>query len=407
MSRWARAGLLAMLLAGMALTYGPASAQQPGVIEGIVANGTTGAFVADAPVTLQVVRNGRPMERLETVADGEGRFRFDSLEVSPSIRHIPSTEYAGVNYASDPVDLTQTTDPVHIVAYETTNFDDDISILRASIAVSSVDETTGLIQVLEVVTFVNGGDRAFVGGVLTDPVVGGVLQLQLPVSSLDLNIGSGFSSEGPLAAPDGLLTRAPVPPGDLRLSFWYKLPFASDTYTIEKLFAYPVQRVSFLISTSGPRPSSDQLTSVTTVDVNGMPNFSLSAERIASGEPVQIILAGLPSLSPPQTGGDGVHLDTALRGAGIAGMAALLAGLSLYTVTRRRQRADPVGESLLELHALEEERLALVTSLAELDDASEADRLPKEDYGPARQVRQERLVDIMLLIKERLQSEER
>ena len=407
MSRGRRAGLLLALLAPIMLAGQAAHAQQPGVVEGVVANGTTESLLDTIPVSLLVLRDTVPIDRLETVSDADGRFRFEGLEVSPDLSYVVSTSYLGVDYSTEPIDLSQPEAPIHLLVYETTAQDSDISILRASMAIPRVDSSTGLIQILEVVTFVNQGDRTYVGQLFSDPEQGGVLRLHLPPSSLDVSLGNGFGPQGPLPASDGMLGRSPVPPGEFLVVYAYKVPFADEVHTIEKLYAYPVGRATFLIDTSGPRPSSQQLTSVQTVEVNGVPNFQLSGRDFQPGERVSVTLTGLPSLVALGSSG-GVELDTALRMAGVGAMAALLAGVTLYTVmSRRRRRPAPAGNGLLELHALDEERLALIASLAELDDDFEAGRLPKEAYEGARAGRRQRLMDVMLLMKERSGTEGR
>ena len=383
-----------------------AHAQQPGVIEGVVANGTTESMVDTIPVSLEVLREGASIDRLETVSDADGRFRFEGLEVSPDLSYVVSTSYLGVDYSTEPIDLNQPPPPIHLLVYETIDQDGDISILRASMAVPRVDSSTGLIQVLEVVTFVNQGDRTYVGQLLTDPEGGGVLRLHLSPGSLDLVLGTGFGVNGPLPASDGMLGRTPVPPGEFLVVYAYKVPFTDEARTIEKLYAYPVSRATFLIDTAGPSPSSQQLTSVETVNVNGVPNFQLSGGDFQPGEPVSVTLTGLPSLVAPASSG-GVDLETVLRIAGVGAMAALLAGVTLYTVMSRRRRPAPAGDSLFEFHALDEERLALIASLAELDDDFEAGRLPREAYEGARVGRRQRLMDVMLLMKERSGTEGR
>ncbi len=399
MSRWWGRAVLLALVTPLLLIGQDARAQEIGEIEGVVTNGTTNGFVEGVTVTLTVFRDTVPVESLEAVADAEGRFGFDSLDPSPGMSYVVSTNYRGVDYTTQPASLTGPSAPFHLVVYETTTVDDDISILSASMAIPSVDATTGLIQVLEVITFVNRGDRTYVGQLFTDPENGGVLRLHLPPGSLDIELGQGFGDDDPLPAPDGMLGRSPVPPGDFNTVYAYKLPFVDEASAIVKFYAYTVEKATFLISTSGPRPSSMVLTDVQTVNINGDQNFSLSGRNIQAGEPLAVVLSGLPQLLPPGAGDGGVSLETVLRSVGIAAIAALFAGVTLYTVRGRNRRLVPVGSELRQLHALEEERLALIASMADLDDQFEAGRLAHESYQSTRRRRRQRLVDVMLLIK--------
>ncbi|MCL0101484.1 hypothetical protein M1O29_00145 [Dehalococcoidia bacterium] len=403
MTRWLLVVISVILLATVTPIHDSAIAQNQGAIRGVVANGTTNTFVPDVHVLLQIIRNGIPMETLETKTDAEGHFRFPDLPLSGGILYTASTEYDGVIYKTSTIEPTQLETPVHIVVYETTTSDSDIGILKASMAVSSVDESTGLIQLLEVITFINKGTETYVGKVPEGSSFRGVLRLHLPPASLDLNLGSGFSPDGPLPASDGLLTRAAVPPGELLLIYAYKIPFTSDTHTIEKLYAYAADEATFLISTAGPRPSSGQLTDVTTVNVNNTPNFSLSGTNVARGKPILVTLTNLPHLLPPRTGGTKVQLDTALRWVGIAGMLALLVTLALYTMLNGTGSVRSVEDTILESHTLEQEHVNLVASIAELDKQFELGLFVEADYEITRASLKDRLLDILLLIQEQSQ----
>ena len=418
---WALA--LAILLSTL-LSVRMAAAQDAGVLEGIVSNGTTGELVPGATILLRVFQRMTQIDTRQALADGQGRFRFEGLPVESTIRYIPTTTHEGIEYTTErAIDPTAPQGPVELMVYETTESDEAVSILRAAIAVPSVDNETALIQVLEVITFVNRGNRAYVGELFSDDPEGGVLRVPLPPDALDLSHDrETFGPGGPIRTPNGILGRLPVPPGELVVVYAYKLPFTTDTRTMERTFAYPVETATFLISTEGPRPNSDRLTDVTTADVNGVLNFRLSGEDIVPGEPVDITLTGLPEILLPapdpgapglggQTGNGGVALDTALRGMGIGIMAVLAVGVALYTMRGRRKQLAPARHgatgAATEGEALEAERQELLAVLAELDDASEAGRIPGIEYERARRTAKQRLMDIMLLIKERAEGHRR
>ena len=388
----------AVLALGAALSL-PASsmvlAQGPGVLEGRVVNGTTGEPVSGADVRVSVFRRMTQITDQRHPAGPEGLYRLEGLPVEPDIRYIVSVQHQGVRYLADAVDPNQGTSSADVTVYETTTSSDAVSVLRGSVAVPSIDPQTGLLQVLAVVTFVNRGNRTYVGETPDDNGTG-VLRVPLPRDALDLVLGDGFSPEGPIRTPEGVAGRLPLPPGESVRVFAYKLPYTGPARSVEMRYAYPVERATFVISTELPRPSSDRLTHVETVDINGALNFSLSAEDIGPGEPVVVTLSGLPDIVVPGSGGGG--LDTALRGTGIGLLALLLAGSVLYTVGARRRGTAAIGGG--GSGALDQERLSLVKSIAELDERFETGGIAEEHYERLRAGAKQRLMDILMLIRE-------
>lgn len=394
------------MVAAIPFTMAPlVHAQQPGaasgVVEGVVVNRTTDAAAA-ASVQLQVFNKMDQVGERKAEADAQGRFRFDSLDTGPDIRYVLSANYGGVDYAApEAVNPNTPQGPITLSVYDTTTSDADISIVTASIAIPDIDRTTGLIQALEVVTFTNKGNRTYVGSLLSDPARGGVLKLDFPQDALDISLGDGFGPANPTATEGGLLTRQPVPPGPVVLVYAYKLPFATQDYTLARTFAYPTEKVNFLIAAGGPRPASSLLTDVRTVNIAGTPNLALSGQGIGAGQPIVVNLSGLPPLVAPGSAQGGPQLDTALRWAAIGLMAVGLAASGLYVMlSRRRLRRATASAVAADLRGLESERRELVASLAAMDERFQAGGMPRADYDPARRRLKQRLLDIMLIIRE-------
>ena len=94
MTRWLLVVISVILLATVTPIHDSAIAQNQGAIRGVVANGTTNTFVPDVHVLLQIIRNGIPMETLETKTDAEGHFRFGACVIcvvsSARLQHSPT-----------------------------------------------------------------------------------------------------------------------------------------------------------------------------------------------------------------------------------------------------------------------------------------------------------------------------
>jgi hypothetical protein len=368
-------------------------AQDTGVAEGIVRNGTTNAPAEGLPVMVQVYSKMTLLAEHQAVTDGSGRFAVAGLPAGPDNRYIVSLTYAGVKYGPpQAINPNEAQHPVVVTVYETTSSAEALSVLTASIAVTSVDAASGLIQVLEVVTLANRGDRAYVGDLLSDPEKGAVLRLPLPGPALDLELGDGFM-EMPLATPLEMRTKTPAFPGETVFVYAYKLPYEGRTYQMRRAFEYPVERAALIVSASGPAAMSQDLTTRETVSIDDKAHVSLSRRGVPAGQEVAVTLSGLPIPAAP--GQAGPALDTALRGVAI-GMAALaLAVVALYVLVRRRPAAVPTAAG-----PWAPERAALIKAIASLDDGLERGSISRERHAAERARLKERLTDVALLMQD-------
>src|SRR5687767_8226562 len=93
--------LLALLIVSWASPQ-EAIAQETGVLEGVVINGTAGAAPpADVEVVLHVLQNRAKTGEHRVRTDASGRFRVDGLATGPSLLYFPIVQYAGVAYFPD------------------------------------------------------------------------------------------------------------------------------------------------------------------------------------------------------------------------------------------------------------------------------------------------------------------
>ena len=215
---------LAFLMAALAVVIvaampGAASGQASGLIEGTVVNGTAeGGSVDGIPVTLRILRGESELEPMSASTDAEGRFRFERLETSPDLRYVAAAGYAGVQYNSSLLDLSAGPARVEVTVFETTTSAEDVSIRRASLALTRADSSIGLLGVLEIVTFVNADDRTYVGDLFTNAQEGGVLRFPLPQQALDVALdvalGHGFGPDSVIPILGGMLSRTPLAPGE-------------------------------------------------------------------------------------------------------------------------------------------------------------------------------------------------
>ena len=390
-----------LLLALLWVPFAGAEAQSDGVVEGRVVNLTTGAGdVGVTPVLLRKFRRMTELESQQGATDATGRFRFDALEVDPDVRYFVEAGYRDVAYRSEAIDLVADPSPIEVGVFDTTQSSADITIETALLEFSRADGSLGTVAVSERLTFINAGDKTFVGDLFSNPETGGVLRLPVPAAAFDASLGHGFGPEGIRPVVGGMLGQTPVLPGETVLIYGYALPYLDTALTVERSYAYPVGDLFVLSPAGGPGLSSVGLASQGVVEFEGNSFTVLTGRDLAAGEVAGVDLTGLPRFAAPGTGG--VSSDTVLRGIAIGMMAVVVAGVFLYTVGDKRRQVQAASSGLA---ALGEERKALIASLADLDQRRDAGAIAADEHGSLREARKRRLIDIMLLMRE--ETEER
>ena len=408
-----RKPLIAIFVVAVALAVSlapPAGAQGAGVIEGRVVQGTAGEEeIGRTPLLLQKWRGETGEEGVPDTAlsleseklsatDGQGFFRFEGLEADPAVRYVVQAGYREIAYRSGPIRIENGLGSAEVSVFETTDSDQLVSIRRASVALPSVDEESGLLGVLEIISFRNAGDRTFVGDLLSNPEDGGVVRIPLPPNAVEVNLGHGFGPDGFSTFDGGVINKAPLLPGESEMIVAYAVPYIETTAGLEKRYFYRVDNVTVLIPERVGLVVSPHLDEVGLVDIEGTPNILLTGEGLRAGESFRLTVSELPRFA--SAGGGGVAFDTALRGAAIGMMAVVAVGAMLYGYRRRGRRVVEAGAAVAEAGALEREHGDLVTSIAQLDDDYEAGLISKESHELARYGRKRRLVDVLLLLRE-------
>lgn len=388
---------LFLTLALQAAIHGPVQAEGTGVAQGAVMNGTAGGLAAGVPVTVQIFDKMNQIDEKKVLTDADGHFRVEGLPAGANNRYIVFALYEGVKYSlKEAISPNAAGDPVAITIYGKTEAASDIVIFSASVAVTSIDASSGLLRVLEVMTVHNVGNRAFVGNLLANPDQGGVLRVPLVGAGLDLELGDGFGPEGALATPLRMITRTPIPPGQTVLVFDYKVPYDHRTIDLTRSFDYPVANASFVIGQGAAKSASAQLTSAQSVKIDTLPSTVLTGKNFAPGQAITVTLSALPPVKgSPKSG------DTIIRIAGVAAAVLALGGIVVYILLRRRAKGGAAKPAVAEMDALVEQRRSLVDAIAALDREFDTGVISRERYAAARAGLRTRLTDVAMLINKR------
>jgi hypothetical protein len=349
-----------------------------------VTNGTAFA-VGAAPyqVTLQAFNGEVESNRWAVESDLDGTASFDELDQSPGLMYVASSVHRGVRYFADPVSLFDgVVGPVSVTVFEITSDPGEIRISGDNIVVLGPDGDGGTLNVMQVTTVENLGDRTFIGERGSESIM--TLQIPLPLQAFDVE---ALHAPGSLIIePDtlDLYSTLPTLPGQDDMILTYRLLFQHGEYTLNKKFPYPTDTVRLLIpdgiSTDLDAPWASS--GMTEVAGTSYETFELAGVE-GSELTVSALLTGLPISAGERSRG----LEIWFRyGAVVLGV--LVAAVAIgYGVVWSRKR-DPtvrsdggVAASPLESPAT---RSATFDTLAVLDAEFEAGNVTEGDYRTTR-----------------------
>jgi hypothetical protein len=388
--------VLASLLLVLTLVV-PLQAQEGGILEGQVMNGTPGGAPvgAEIGITLHILRNGSEIETRETTTDAEGRFRFEGLDRDPALDYWLEAVYQDARYSNGvPVQFSGEAEAI-TAAIDVYESSDDDSTLRLN-SVHVIAESFGqVVRISEIHMFSNDGDRTFAGSG-EGPSPETTVFIPLPSGA----VGLAFSEEDPagryVEAEGGVWDTEPVTPGqDTSFVFLsYHLMVTGEPIKLERTFAYPVTDFNILVTQPGLSLQSEQLVDQGQQSFQDRNYFFYVAQDLPAGEALLLNFAvdAADNSAMPGTESATVPAATAAAGEGQQGLLRilgfLLAGLAIaaalaYPLVTRRERGEAhvrVSSDVAARPGPSPQRQRLIEELADLEDAHEEGRLDDVGY---------------------------
>jgi hypothetical protein len=371
----------------------PATAQNTGIIEGRVSNGTAGAaaVAAGLPVTLYAVQGGTEVRTLETTTDANGRFRFENLDVDPSLEFWPEVVYRDVTYRSDEpyqFDGEETTLTAPITVFETTDDDSDVAVDSVHFIAESFGQ---VLRISEIHLYGNRGDRTYVGQNGEDGAPN-TLYIPLPENATGIAFEQEGAAERYLEVEGGIMDTEPVPPGqETSLAFFsYHLVVMGDTVPLVRAFAYPLTHLNVLVAQPGLMLNSDQLRLQGPESFQGRSYDLYTIDDLSAGDALsmEFVAVGMPAVAPGVEQGAATGSQPAavpstqgtqelLRWFGLGLAALAVVGVVVYATSSNR--LPPASTARPKLSADPESR-RLLAKLADLEDAFERGNVDQASY---------------------------
>jgi mono/diheme cytochrome c family protein len=192
-------------------------------IYGTVTNATTGEPAEGLIVTLYGYDHMDLAVTLDATLGEDGSFRFEELVFETNFVYYVTAEYLGVSYSTPFyfVEGEETEVDFSFDIYEITSDTSDLVIEQMNIAF--VFQTPDTVQVIQMISISNLGDRTIVPSSPTEPV----LHFNLPENATNLLFEQGQIGNPYMATASGFADPSAVVPGEnsYQVVFGYNLPY--------------------------------------------------------------------------------------------------------------------------------------------------------------------------------------
>ncbi len=398
MSRIFAALGLALAVASLAA---PAASADPldGVVTGSVVNKTAdGASPAGDMAHLLVfgVKEQAQIDEKTAHVGGDGRFSFTGLDRDPNRAFFVVVEHQGVQYSNpDPFQLRdQATHRADVEVYDATSSDASIQLDRTNLLV--VGMQPGLLQVMQMGTVSNAGDRTYLPERRDGGVLARGLRLSLPRGTVGAQVQAGFDPDSVVASTDGIQVISPIRPGKQQFAMSFQVPFNGSAADLDLRFNYPTAGFSLYLP-DGPQLSGGSLQGQGTTTLGGQQYALFGASNLARDTVITMHVSGLPSTGGTGLGGNQIAAIS-------AGTVLLVLGAGSLLFSGRSQRsagaATGSGPRLDHRGSLEQERLELVVRMAALDERYAAGSVPEAEYRAERERGKTRLVELTQALRQ-------
>jgi 5-hydroxyisourate hydrolase-like protein (transthyretin family) len=377
--------LLSVLLLCLLAAPAVALAQDQGIIEGQVMNGTADA-PEDSVAGLEVALYQWVGESAElvttTISDDDGRFRFEGLATDEDIVYRFELEYQGIVYGAESSFPSGDT-ALHVVAtiHEITSSDESLVVDRHHMI---LDFDSDVVVFRELYIFNNVGDRIYAGA------DGITLRLSLPEGAADITFEDAETGADYVLTQDGLAFVGLVPPGEKQVLYSYSVPYDGSQLTLRREILYPTSNLDLLAANVGVQVEASQLTYEGLTAAGDDTYMHFAAENVPSGTAIELQLSGAPQGGATLPSMES-SMVAALREAApaMAVVLAVLGALLPFVQLRLRKarpeavepgivpRAEAVEQAGVETDAQHEELHRL---MSDLDDAYAEGLLTEEAY---------------------------
>jgi mono/diheme cytochrome c family protein len=367
-------------------TEGPNS----GTVLGHIINGTVGSDIpAGIEVTLHGFEGQQEVVLESALVDETGTFTFGEYELQTGWVLIATMEYQGVMYGSEIIEYTGQEE----VFLPLTFFEPSTDLSAVTVdrlhAIFSVP-AGGILEITELWIISNSGDYT-----IATPDGVGLLEIALPEGASNIRFETGALGDRYIETENGFVDTLPLRPGvgTHELVFSFDIPY-NKRLDYHQPMNYPVDAIVILIPATGLDLEGEGIVDMGAREMSGTTLRNYNADPIQAGGSFELRIKGSGF---DDSGPEGSSALTIGIGLGTLIIAAAFVGVWWF---RRDESSSEMAEEESIDHAPEDEiyeqdRQALLRSIANLDNAFEAGEIEENPYQERRIELKTKLLKLM------------
>lgn len=338
--------------AGMPGMNAPPASTQPageGAIIIRAVQGTAGGpAVGELPAVIELVQGEKVIDKAELKTAADGTLRLDSIPLDMVVTPVAKVTYQGVEYTATGqlLDAAHAEQQLQVTVYETT---EQAPQWRVSMQHVMLEPTVEGVQVSEMLSVENPGDRAWVGTAGADGKRR-TISFPLPAGATDVKL-SGALHDCCVTTEDGkILDSMALIPGVSQYRIAYTLPVKAGKADLAFTTIAPVKHLMIFVPDDGSVISAEGIGSPQVTDMGGGKTRFFRGTDVAAGAAVKLNVSGITAraaatASQASTSASSSSARSASSGklaktvAGVGGLAIFVVGgmLLMFKAPRARK----------------------------------------------------------------------
>lgn len=325
-----------MTAAGFVISVAFALAGQPepdmGTISGFVINESQGgAPCGNAGVVLRCQIEGQFIPVAETIADGNGQFRFPDLPIGEDYLYLPGANRDDVHYPGPRVQLTSARPEVTVKlqVHDSVTEPSPLVLERYDIA---IQPGPGVLKVTESMLVSNPTQRTYVGQAEGDEAEPTTLRLAIPADFDRTTFRQEFFGRRFSVEDDRLVTSVPWTPGERELQFTYTLRNEKTNHLWQRPLDLPCNLVRVHVDHDRPEEITCNLVAVSEANAKQL-TFESQQKGLPAGYVIRVQLGDLPQ--PWMASARWVALSI------LVGLVAVASGIAVLKQRKIRASTEP------------------------------------------------------------------
>ncbi len=234
----------------------PVIAQEKGVLEGEIINGTTGGTGKADKITLFVLSMG--MKNIKTIENIEGKFRIDDIDTDLNMSYLLQVVYKDVTYSSSFKFNEKGEASINITVFDKTDSREKISVLFQHMIIKLVNDELIIDKLFEIINN-KKPEKVFYSDDFTfrffiPPDVKKIIRAAVSTGTLSTNQKYSRTDEKDIYG-----ISYPIKPGNTRIGVSYAVDYSEKKYKYSERVINDIDNLSVIVSPANIGIESEML----------------------------------------------------------------------------------------------------------------------------------------------------